>query len=99
MTDQPSIEQQLADVIRPMFACDATRHCETCSREALAYARTIIAAVNEGRCPAIVPEGACVCGEPLTLGVAHRLDGPCFHYDDALDQLIAGLGRPEASDE
>ncbi len=24
--------------------------------------------------------GGCCCGEPCTLGVVHRTDGPCFHY-------------------
>lgn len=25
--------------------------------------------------------GLCVCGDVSTLGVVHRLDGPCFHYE------------------
>jgi hypothetical protein len=56
MTDRPSIEQQrLADVIRPMFACTEF-NCDLCEREALAYARAIVAAVNDGTCDPIVPE-------------------------------------------
>ena len=89
MSEQPSIEQQLAEVIYDDLLLHDIEFAKTRSKR---IADAIVAAVNEGRCPPIVPEGACVCGEPLTLGVVHRLDGPCFHYDDAVDQLIAGPG-------
>ena len=101
MSEQPSIEQQLAEAIGDVWVVFVAGDGENAIRAKTPdeLAAAIVAAVNEGRCPPIVPEGACVCGEPLTLGVAHRLDDPCFHYDDAVDQLIAGLGRPKASDE
>ena len=31
-------------------------------------------------------EARCVCGEPTTLGVVHRTDGPCYHAQPPVEQ-------------
>jgi hypothetical protein len=49
MTDQPSIEQQLADVVEVRMGYNRDL--------AEAISRFIIVCVNDGRCPPIMPEG------------------------------------------
>ena len=52
MTDQPSIEQQLAEVIRE------ASNVPFVGKRQVRLAAAIIAAVEAGTCPPIVPEGA-----------------------------------------
>ena len=53
MSEQPSIEQQLADVIYDDLLLHDIEFAKTRSKR---IADAIVAAVNEGRCPPIVPD-------------------------------------------
>lgn len=57
---------------------------EHLSDDQLATAKAVQAALTAQQEPV-----ACCCGEPLTLGVVHRKDSPCFHW-----QNLPGTTQP-----
>ena len=78
MTDRPSIEQQLAeaigDVLVVFVAGDGENAIRAKTPDELAAA--IVAAVNEGRCPPIVPDGGYVLADDFVLVKENRLFPP-----------------------